>query len=108
MNEQPVRIFLCTNGSEETRPALEYGAWLAGVLESPVVLLGVVEAPDERIEVETRLAEAERMLKDHSVAYEVKLDTGRGSETHRGSNREWWHRGPGRRTIGHNSYHSTP
>ena len=45
MNEQVFRLLLCTNGAPEGRPALDYGAWLAGQLDLPITLLGIVEDP---------------------------------------------------------------
>ncbi len=39
-------ILIITNGSKESTPAIEQGAWLAGVLDSPITLLGINERPD--------------------------------------------------------------
>lgn len=39
-------ILIVTNGSKESIPAIEQGAWLAGVLDSPITLLGINERPD--------------------------------------------------------------
>ncbi len=75
-----MNLLLCTNGHPDTRPALEYGAWLAGAgraLFREVVLLGTVEKPARRPEVETLLAETERRLAEASVPYERRVLTGR-------------------------------
>ena len=34
-------ILIVTNGTKESVPAIEQGAWLAGILDSPVTLLGI-------------------------------------------------------------------
>ena len=39
-------ILIVTNGTKESVPAIEQGAWLAGILDSPVTLLGINERPD--------------------------------------------------------------
>ena len=39
-------ILIVTNGTKESVPAVEQGAWLAGILDSPVTLLGINERPD--------------------------------------------------------------
>lgn len=74
-----VRLLLCTNGSELNRPALEYGTWLAGLLQMPVVLLGVVETPRLRQQVEAYIMETSGRLTDLKVPHQVEYDQGRGS-----------------------------
>lgn len=39
-------ILIVTNGTKESVPAVEQGAWLAGILDSPITLLGINERPD--------------------------------------------------------------
>ena len=39
-------ILIVTNGTKESVPAIEQGAWLAGILDSPITLLGINERPD--------------------------------------------------------------
>ncbi len=75
-----MNLLLCTNGHPDTRPALEYGAWLAGAggaLFRAVVLLGTVEKPARRPEVEALLAETERRLTEAGIPYERRVQTGR-------------------------------
>lgn len=74
-----VRLLLCTNGSELNRPALEYGIWLADLLQMPVVLLGVVETPRLRQQVEAYIMETSARLTDLKVPHQVEYDKGRGS-----------------------------
>ncbi|MGQ9466794.1 MAG: universal stress protein [Anaerolineae bacterium] len=74
-----MNLLLCTNGHPDTRPALEYGAWLADAgqaLFRAVILLGVVEKPARRPEVEDLLAETERRLAEVAVPYERWVQTG--------------------------------
>lgn len=75
-----MNLLLCTNGHPDTRPALEYGAWLARAgraLFREVVLLGVVEKPARLQEVEGLLAETEHRLAEGDVPYERRVLTGR-------------------------------
>lgn len=75
-----MNLLLCTNGHPDTRPALEYGAWFADAgraLFRTVILLGVVEKPARRPEVEDLLAETERRLAEAAVPYERRVQTGR-------------------------------
>ncbi len=39
-------ILIVTNGTKESYPAIEQGAWLAATLDSPITLLGVTERQD--------------------------------------------------------------
>lgn len=69
-----MNLLLCTDGHASTRPALEYGAWLAGAAHArsgrcEVVLLGVVEKPSRRPAVEDLLDEAGRRLDAVDVPY---------------------------------------
>lgn len=75
-----MNLLLCTNGHPDTRPALEYGAWLAAAgrtLFREVVLLGVVEKPPRLLEVEEFLAETERRLAEASIPYVRRVQAGR-------------------------------
>jgi len=79
MNTTPFSILLATNGSEETRPGLEYGVWLSGVLGTPVTLLGVIEHPDEAAQVNHLVQETAQRLEESHVPLEIQRDEGRGS-----------------------------
>ncbi len=74
-----IRILLCTNGSDLTRPALDYGIWLADLIKLPVVLLGVVEAPHFRQQVEALIMETGSRLAALQISYQIAYDRGRGS-----------------------------
>jgi len=77
-----MNLLLCTNGHPGTRPALEYGAWLAEVGTAraafrEVVLLGGVEKPARRPQVEALLEETGRSLQRAAVPYRSVLREGK-------------------------------
>lgn len=75
-----MNLLLCTNGHPDTRPALEYGAWLAEAgrtLFRGVVLLGVVEKSARRPDLEALLGETADRLAGAGIPYERRLLTGR-------------------------------
>lgn len=75
-----MNLLLCTNGHPDTRPALEYGAWLASAgraLFREVVLLGIVEKPARLREVEGLLTETGGCLAEASIPYERRVQAGR-------------------------------
>jgi nucleotide-binding universal stress UspA family protein len=76
---EQIRLLLCTNGSELNRPALEYGIWLAELLQLPVVLLGVIETPRQRPQVEAFIKDAAADLAAMHISYQIDYDSGRGS-----------------------------
>lgn len=79
MSTEPFSLLLCTNGNEQTRPALDYGVWLAGLLNSSVTLLGVVENPGNERQVQNLLDETTQKLAGVGIPYEVRMGRGRGT-----------------------------
>jgi nucleotide-binding universal stress UspA family protein len=79
MDNHNLSLLLCTNGDEDSRPVLEYGVWMAGLLKTSVVLLGVIEERNEKINVERLLNETSDALQKAKIPYEVRIDNGRGS-----------------------------
>ncbi|MBN1146779.1 MAG: universal stress protein [Anaerolineales bacterium] len=79
MNAGDFQLLLCTNGYETTRPALDYGVWLASLLGRPVLLLGVVEHADELASVESLLRETGERLEALGIPARSQIDYGRGS-----------------------------
>lgn len=77
MNALQHRLLLCTNGSVEGRPALDYGLWLAGRLQLPVTLLGIVEQPAQSATVAQLLQEIQTRLEAAGIAYTVLRREGR-------------------------------
>jgi nucleotide-binding universal stress UspA family protein len=73
-------ILLVTNGYEGTRPAIEYAAWLAGAMQSPLTLMGVVEDTDEQHPLEELFSEAVSVLKKNNVAYTLEVYEGQAEE----------------------------
>ena len=73
-------LLLCTNGDPHSRPALEYGVWLAGVINVSVELLGVVEALHERKLVEGVLEETSNQLEQSGIAYSTRIDQGNATQ----------------------------
>jgi nucleotide-binding universal stress UspA family protein len=73
------QLLLCTNGYEATRPALDYGIWLAELLGVPALVLGIVEHQESEGEVGRMLEETQARLKELGLSCQVQLDRGRGS-----------------------------
>lgn len=72
-------LLVCTNGDEHTRPALNYGVWLAGLLKTPVTFLGILERDGSVDRIEALIKEAASELDTTIAPYEVRLEKGRGS-----------------------------
>lgn len=79
MKMQAPRILLATNGSETTIPALEYGTWFAGMLNTSVDVLGIIESETMRSRVERLVEETRQRLEAQGVPHQVLFDKGRGS-----------------------------
>lgn len=77
MSEPQLPMLLCTNGNAVTRPALEYGIWLATTMKSHVVVLGIVESSDCRDRVEDLVKETAQRLQEAGISHEIRLDYGR-------------------------------
>jgi nucleotide-binding universal stress UspA family protein len=73
------QLLLCTNGYEASRPALDYGIWLAELLGAPALVLGIVEHQESEEEVNRLLEETRARLEEKGLNCQVKLDQGRGS-----------------------------
>jgi nucleotide-binding universal stress UspA family protein len=71
MDVQP-QLLLCTHGGEETRPALDYGVDLAGVLGWPVLVLGVDEKSGQENAVGELVEAAENRLKALGLQYQTE------------------------------------
>ena len=71
------QILLFTNGREETRDAMRFGAWLAGTLQVPAVLAGVSEHPGDAEAVERVLPSAVTELEQAGVAHTIEMHAGR-------------------------------
>ncbi|MDX1437039.1 MAG: universal stress protein [Anaerolineales bacterium] len=74
------RLLLCTNGSPDGLAALEYGTWLAGLLEAEVELLGIVESRAQAQGVTEVLDITIGDLERAGLSYRTRILAGR-SET---------------------------
>jgi nucleotide-binding universal stress UspA family protein len=79
-SKKPI-LLLCTNGDLHTRPALEYGVWLAEAIKAEVELLGVSESSDEAGIVKALLEETASRLDLLGISHKTILDSGQGPET---------------------------
>lgn len=80
MNTPEHSLLVCTNGATEGLHALDYGVWLAGLLQLPVTLLGVVENPARSAAVEQALHETQAQLEAAGIATTARLRAGRTRE----------------------------
>jgi nucleotide-binding universal stress UspA family protein len=78
MTEQDFSLLLCTNGDEHNRPALQYGVWLASLLDKPVTILGISEVSGDNAALDHLVADTVSELQDSGIAYQVKVLPGRG------------------------------
>ncbi len=76
MTQQPFSLLLCTNGTKTTYPAIEYGAWLAQTLQADVTLLGIVERPSRRAQVESALRHGQTHLDSAGVPFRSQVQEG--------------------------------
>jgi nucleotide-binding universal stress UspA family protein len=76
MIENMTKLLLCTNGDLHTRPALEYGVWLADITKQDVYLLGVVETRNDYRSVEELVADTADRLEQSGVPYSAKIEEG--------------------------------
>src|SRR5512143_3095541 len=74
-------FLICTNGQETTWPAIEYGAWMAGALQSPITLLGVAErlssSPiDDKYPLESIFSRAVELFEQNGLRYTLEVQNG--------------------------------
>jgi nucleotide-binding universal stress UspA family protein len=80
MKTQIDHLVLVTNGRQETRPALEYGIWLAQMLNFPVQVLGVSESHNKDHPVAALVEEILPSLRSAGIPYQVEYQTGRAED----------------------------
>jgi nucleotide-binding universal stress UspA family protein len=81
MTEPAWRMLLCTNGADESLPALEYGVWLGKTLQAHVTLLGIVEPGGDQDALEAQLAHSSGLLEESQVLHAVRRTSGPFGET---------------------------
>jgi len=80
MNTQEYHLLLVTNGFEGTRPALDYGLWLASKMKAAVTLLGVAEPADAYHPVRPLVEETAKRLDSARLPYQVEIRVGHTEE----------------------------
>jgi len=69
-----LQILIATNGYSGSQPSIEYGTWLAGLLDGTVTLLGVDEHPQPAHR--EFCADAVRVLEAHKVENSLEIRAG--------------------------------
>lgn len=80
MNTQKPQLLLVTNGFEDTRPAMEYGIWLAGVMKTSITLLGVQEPSDAHHPARLLVEEMTKKMEAADIPHQVEIRTGHTEE----------------------------
>lgn len=78
-------FLIATNGYESTWPSIEYGAWAASCLGTPVALLGIAEhlsgaQIDERYPLEDIFGRAVELFKQKGLEYSLEIENGDAEE----------------------------
>ncbi len=78
-------LLITTNGFQGTWPAIEYGTWLAGILNAKITLLGVTEnlnpaAIDDHHPLEDVFARAVELFQQNEVAYSLEVQNGNAED----------------------------
>lgn len=63
-----MEMLICTNMGSLSQPVLKYGMWLAALLKYPVALLGIVDDPGKRREIEDVIDETSRLLVERGLS----------------------------------------
>lgn len=78
-------LLITTNGFQGTWPSIEYGVWLAAILETKITLLGVTEslspaAIDDHHPLEDIFARAVELFQQNGVAYSLEVQNGNAED----------------------------
>lgn len=79
-------LLIATNGHAATLPAIQYGAWLGGLLRMPVTLIGIVERrglPNidaEEHPLDAILSQAIPLFKEHKVRHRLEVHYGHAED----------------------------
>jgi nucleotide-binding universal stress UspA family protein len=78
-------LLIATNGFEGTWPSIEYGAWLASVIQAKVTLLGVTEKlddseMDDQSPLEDIFSDAVDIFQRNKVEYSLEIQTGNAEQ----------------------------
>lgn len=80
MKAKAYGLLLSTNGAPEGRAALDYGVWLAGRLDLPVTLLGIVEVAAQEGAVRQTVQMTQADLHAAGIPYTMRVRRGRARE----------------------------
>jgi nucleotide-binding universal stress UspA family protein len=80
-----IELLIATNGFKGTWAAIEYGAWLAALLQAKVTLLGVTEgmnpaAIDDHHPLEDMFANAVGLFQKNGVEYSLEIRNGQAEQ----------------------------
>jgi len=78
-------LLIATNGFSGTWPSIEYGTWLAAILETKITLLGVTEnlnpaAIDDHHPLEDVFARAIELFQQNGVTYSLEVQNGNAED----------------------------
>lgn len=73
-------LMIFTNGYAGTWPAIEYGAWIAKIMQTRLTLTGVMEPNDAEHPVEEIFSRAVTLFQEKKVEYSLELDSGLAEE----------------------------
>jgi len=73
-------LILVTNGCRETRPALEYGIWMAQMLKFPLKILGVIESDNKHHPVEALVEEMLPSIRSADIPYQLEYHNGQAED----------------------------
>jgi nucleotide-binding universal stress UspA family protein len=78
-------LLITTNGFQGTWPAIEYGTWLAAILEKKITLLGVTEnlnpaAIDDQHPLEDVFTRAIELFQQNKVEYSLEVQNGNAED----------------------------
>lgn len=78
-------LLIATNGFTGTWPSIEYGAWLASILETKITLLGVTEnlnpaAIDDHHPLEDVFERAVALFQQNGVTYSLEVQNGNAED----------------------------
>jgi nucleotide-binding universal stress UspA family protein len=76
MNTTKMHLLLVTNGCDESCDALDYGIWLAAVLQTRVTILGVAETVKDRSAIDELVIETALRLTDAKIEHQVLVRDG--------------------------------
>ena len=76
MTAEKIPLLLCTNGTPQSLPALDYGLWLAAQLKSPVQLLGILDNKSRETSLNRALSTCRTRLNELHLPYDLVLQRG--------------------------------